>query len=88
MGLLMSFDVCNTFIILCTSCEFGQRLANAFSEINDLMDQFQWYRFPIKVQRILPMVIVLAQKRVSYECFGSFSCGRKAFKIVCEIEFI
>lgn len=77
MGLLLDFDVCNTFVVVFITCELGQRLANAFSEINELIEEFQWYRFSI-----------LSQKPVSLGCFGSFLCGREAYKIVCWTEFI
>lgn len=79
---LLGFDVCDTFVGVFISCELSQRVSNSFSGINDLLDQLQWYRFPTEVQRILPMASIFVQESVAFECFGSFSCCRDAFKKV------
>lgn len=79
---LLGFDVCDTFVGVFISCELSQRVSNSFSEISDLLDQLQWYRFPTGVQRILPMASMFVQESVALECFGSFSCCRDAFKKV------
>lgn len=86
---LLVFDACNTFFALYIICELGQRLSDAFEEINELIDQFQWYRFHKNMKRILPTAMIIVQKPVSVECFGSLLCGREVFKKVwCEIESI
>lgn len=79
---VLGIDACNVFFAVIVACEFGQRLTNAFNEINDLIDQFQWYRFPSNMQRILPIALIIAQKPVSIEFFGSFSCSRELFRKV------
>lgn len=82
----MASDACNTFAIVFIACEFGQRIANAFSEINDLIEQFQWYRFPLQMQRTLPMVLNIGQEPVSLKCFGSLTCCRESLKKVCKMR--
>lgn len=85
---LLEISACVTFVGLFISCELSQRLSNSFSEINDMIGRFQWYRFPTEVKRILPMTLIFVQKPASLQCFGSFTCCRDAFKkvIKCEIE--
>lgn len=83
---LLGVDTFNTFIVVYIACELCQRLSNSFDEINDLINQFRWYRFPIETKRILPMALVFVQKPVSLECFGSFSYCREALKKVNRIN--
>lgn len=83
--LILGFDACNIFCTVFMCCELGQRISNEFNDINGLIDQFQWYRFPNKIKRILPMTMTMAQKPVSIQCFGGFSCCRDTFKKVCAI---
>lgn len=83
----LAFDAFNTFVVVFISCELSQRLADAFTEFNDLIDEYRWFRFPIKVKRILPMTLIIVQKPVSLQYFGSYLCCREAFKNVREINF-
>lgn len=64
------------------ACELGQRINNAFDEIDSTIEQFDWYLFPIEVKRILPMIIVIAQQPIALECFGSIACSREIFEKV------
>ena len=66
-------------------CDFGQRINNAFMEISDEIDQFDWYLFSNKLQRILPVLIIGAKKSVGFKCFGSIGCDREAWK---KVKFI
>lgn len=77
---LTVFDACLAFGTLAMACELCQRIENAFAQIDDAIGQFDWYLFPIEIQRILPTIIVMAQQPVTVECFGSASCNREQFK--------
>lgn len=84
---LLGFTMGNTFFTLFMSCELSQRLSNSFLDINDLMNQFQWYRFPTKVKRILPMALMFVQQPVELEGFGSIVCCRETFgKVTVKID--
>lgn len=67
------------------SCELGQQFTNTFDRFTDDFDQLDWYLFPVKIQRILPIVINNVQKAVSFECFGIISGSRDQFR---KVEFI
>lgn len=72
-------------ILVFISCELGQRMGDAFEEIGITIGEFDWYLFPIKIQRMLPMIIADAQQPVEVECFGSIACTRETFrKVVIE----
>lgn len=71
-----------SFTSIFAICEFGQRLCGAFEEINDAYNQLAWYLLPDNVQHMLTTLLMVAQKPVELEVFGSISCGRITFKNV------
>ena len=80
--LVTIFYACYPFVAVGIVCELGQRGSELFNEINHVIDQFDWYAFPHKLQRMLPIVINIARIPVVIECFGSIACNRDAFKQV------
>ena len=71
------------FGVVLIICELGQQLSNAFEEIGDKIEDFDWYTFPLEIQRYLPNLLMAAQQAVVLECFGSISGSRDTFKKVC-----
>lgn len=67
------------------TCEIGQRFSSGFDNINDVIDQFDWYSFPVEIKKMLPIIIQMAQQQVAIECFGSIMCLRDTFKKVSAI---
>lgn len=65
------------------ACEVGHRVNIGFIECNDMIDKLKWYRFPVNVQRMLPIIINYAQQPVELTCFGSAALNRETFKYVC-----
>lgn len=63
-------------------CEFGERVTSEFDELNDIMNQLDWYTFPIEVQQTLPIIIAAAQDPVIMRGFGNIECVRQSFKQV------
>lgn len=90
--LLLIFDAFNSFAFIFISCELGQRLSDAFNEINDVIDRSEWNLFKNEFKRILPMIMIISQEPVMLECFGRISCCRDVFnkvrKITVSINFI
>lgn len=70
------------FGIMLFICELGQRLNNAFVEIGDEIELFQWNLFPIEIQKMLPTVLVATNRPIVLEFFGSISGTRETFKEV------
>lgn len=64
-------------------CELGQRICDAYGEIDDLIEAFDWYLFSHEIQRLLPTILIVTQKPVVLKCFGSTSALRETFRIVC-----
>lgn len=67
-------------------CEFGQRLSDAFDEIDDEIEAFDWYSFTHELQQMLPTILMVTQQPVVIECFGSISGLRECFKKVSLIH--
>lgn len=83
MTLLVSFcEMCWSFISVFVVSEFGQRISNGFIEIDDEVCRFDWYRFPMEIQKLLPTIFIATQKPVSIQAFGSISMDRDNFKKV------
>lgn len=62
--------------------ELGQRMNDAFERIDTTIDKLDWYLLPIKIKRMLPMVMANTQQPVTLECFGSMACTREIFRKV------
>lgn len=75
-------DACNTLGAVFMITELGQRTTNVFSEIDDMICQWDWYSFPIELKRMLPTFLNVAQHPVEIPCFGSSTCSRETFKKV------
>lgn len=70
------------FGIMYIACELGQQMSIAFDECTDLIGQFEWYAFPIEIQRMLPMILNFAMQPVEIKCFGTITSDRETFKYV------
>lgn len=68
--------------IVLVICEFGQRLSNAFDEIHYDIELSDWYLFPCDIQRMLPVILIVAHQPVELKCFGSISAVRENSKKV------
>lgn len=75
-------EICFAFGLVCITCEIGEKLCDSFNKISVVIDQLKWYLLPIKVQQMLPTIILIVQCPVALKCFGSVSCLREAFKKV------
>lgn len=83
LELLITFlQVIYAFGILFVSCELGQRITVAFDECSVIIEQFDWFLFPVEIQRMLLIVIHFAQQSIVIKCFGSAACDRETFKYV------
>lgn len=76
----MGFYELYLFGVVLMACEFGQYVSNAFEGIDDEIEAFDWYLFPHELQRMLPMVLVIVQRPVELNLFGSISPLRKYFQ--------
>lgn len=63
-------------------CEPSQQLSNAFEQITADIENLEWYLYSHEIQRMLPIVLLVSQRPIELECFGSIRASRKTFKKV------
>lgn len=63
-------------------CHFGDQVTQRFEDIGDAVYQIDWYALPLDMQKNLPMVIALTQKRVFVRGFADTRSTREVFKKV------
>lgn len=74
-----------SFVFVFIASEFGHSISTAFIEIDYEIGQFDWYKFPMEMRKILPILLMVTQKPLTLEVFGSITCERETFKKVSEI---
>lgn len=82
MLILPLLELASSFVLVFVTCEIIGRITNEFEEVNDIMDQYEWYLFPLEIQKMLSMILIHAQQSVEIHCFGSTPCDRETFKKV------
>lgn len=82
MVVIILIQVLYAYGVMFTGCELCQQLNLAFDECCDVIDQFEWYLLPYKIQQKLPVIMHFAQQPVNINCFGSWACDRETFKCV------
>ena len=73
------FEWFGSFTSTLLICEFVGRISNEFNEIGYLIEQFDWYLFPIEMLRMLPIILLNTQQLVTFKCFGTMACDRETF---------
>lgn len=68
--------------ILFIACELPEQTLNKITEINHEISQLNWYLFPSKMKKMLPLFVAVANdvEIVEIKCFGSIPCNRETFK--------
>ena len=68
------------FCMVFFACEIGQRFSNAYEDIDSVIIQIDWYLLPMKIQQMLPTIMINSQQPFEVKCFGSSTCSRETFK--------
>lgn len=74
------------FAIVFICCEFGHKLSKSFEKIDLEIDRLHWYKFPVHLWKMLPILMIGAQESAELKVFGSISCTREDFKNVCTFK--
>lgn len=62
-------------------CETSERLTIVYNKI-DFYNDWDWFVFPIKIRRILPVIILNVQMPMKFNGFGNITCSRETFNKV------
>lgn len=85
MLLITVLQVFYSIGLLFTGTEICERVNRAFDKCSTAVEQLDWYRFPTKIQRIFPLILLITQQPIEITCFGGTICNRDTFKRVSEI---
>lgn len=69
------------YISLFLLCDIGENTADEFEKI-DIYHHCDWFKYPLTVQRTIPIVIINSQDSDAVEAFGNVSVNRDTFKKV------
>lgn len=75
-------QLCLVFGITLIICDIGHRVNGLFDQTIATINQFDWYLIPIKIRRLLPTLLIVAQQPVEIVVIGSISANRNTFKKV------
>lgn len=62
-------------------CDSSERVDGEFEDI-DVYSNSDWYNFPDKIRRMLPLLIGTLQQPLGFEGFGGVVCTRETFSQV------
>lgn len=76
-----------SIIALFILCNYFENICNQFDEF-DFYEQCDWYTFPAKIKRFLPLIICnTIQCLFRFEGYGDISCSRETCKRVISFHF-
>lgn len=81
------FNLSLTLVILFLACELAGKLGGEFEIFNDMINRFSWYLFPLRMQKMLPLIMMNSQPIIGFYCFGSIMCNRETFRKVRRYSF-
>ena len=70
------------FVITFVYCDSGEKISGGFEAVHDAIEECDWYRFPIEMQKML-LTIMIADELVVVNGFANVVLNRESFKKVC-----
>lgn len=86
MVIFLISDLTWSFGAVFLSCELCQRATDACDDISNDIVEFEWYLFPTETWKMLLQIHTNASKLTPFQCFGSITCDRVAFKHVSILQ--
>lgn len=72
-----------TMTYISVLCMFGDRTTSHFEEIHNMMCmQLKWNDCPLEIQKLLPMLLLIAEKPVHMKGYMAVKCTREFMKTV------
>lgn len=71
-----------SFAYIFLVCDFGERVSAGFGESYAVLCTFDWYLYPIDIQRMLHIIMISVQSPVVFRSFGNIPCTREQAKKV------
>lgn len=77
-----------SFFAFFISCEIGEIAMETCGEFLFDFCQCDWYNFPVKMQKMLQAMILMAQEPCVIKIFGTIIVSRSTFKTVSSSVFV
>lgn len=87
MGLL-SGQIIYSFGLVFMYCELSEQIKMQFEEVNSTLYELNWYTCPMRVQRMMTMIVLMVQQPVDLMAFGGIPCSRQTFKSVHFTQYV
>lgn len=84
----MLFELFDVVWSVFIACELGERACELFFSVDETLDEIDWYLYPIEMKRMLPIIMIVTQKPIYVELFGSITASRETFKRVRFTDFL
>lgn len=79
LAIVFAFWVFGQILVLCELCEY---ITGQFGEIDSEIMQYDWYKFPIEIQKMLPILICGTQNPTVMKGYINVEYSRETFKNV------
>ena len=73
-------------IYLSVLCLFGDEVNSKFDEIHNWIYYCNWLTFPYRIQKLIPTILIAAEKPVYIQGFMNVRCIRESMKKVNFIQ--
>lgn len=77
-----------SFVIIYFYCEWGEMVTHQFNVFHEVLNQCNWYSFPLDLQRMLVTFMSGTQQPALIRGYANIECTRDAFKNVNERKTI
>lgn len=71
-------------IYLSVLCFFGDEVNTQYENIQNEIYDCDWLEYPLKVQKLIPTILIVAEKPVYIQGFMNVRCTRESIrKVIC-----
>lgn len=83
---IVSISAIWIFGILFSICELGERMTYHFEMFGKELEQCDWHKLPIQMQRMHLIFLLDTQQPKNITCYGDILCTRETFKMVFNFD--
>lgn len=63
-------------------CIYGDDVTSQFGEIHNSIYKCDWPKYPLRIQKLIPMMLIVAEKPVYIQGYMNIRCNRELIKKV------
>lgn len=74
--------ICALLPILSMICYVGEGVRTKYLQLNDAIYDVSWYLYPVKLEKLVPLMLMHAEKPAKFESVGGLDCSLETLKTV------